>query len=86
MINIINIKDVKLKVGELVKVLRKRERLSQQQLAEKLGISRITIKNLESGQNTTLDTFFKVLQYFEMLEVFAGAIDNEINKNYDSLY
>lgn len=87
MLNVINIKDVKLKVGELIKVMRKRENISQEQLAEKLGLSRYTITNLESGQNTTLDTLFKVLQYFDMLEVFMDFINSEIdNRNYRSLY
>jgi transcriptional regulator with XRE-family HTH domain len=87
MLNVLNIKDVKLKVGELVKLLRKNESISQQQLAEKLGLSRYTITNLESGQNATLDTLFKIFQYFDKLEIFTGFIDSEINnRNYDSLY
>ncbi|MET3981757.1 transcriptional regulator with XRE-family HTH domain [Mucilaginibacter sp. UYP25] len=87
MLNVVNIKDVKLKAGELTKTLRKRENLSQEQLAEKLGLSRYTITNLESGQNATLDTLFKILQYFDMLEAFNGFIDNEINnRNQESLY
>jgi transcriptional regulator with XRE-family HTH domain len=87
MLNVVNIKDVKLKAGELTKTLRKRENLSQEQLAEKLGLSRYTITNLESGQNATLDTLFKILQYFDMLEAFNGFIDNEINnRSQESLY
>ncbi len=87
MLNVLNIKDVKLKVGELVRLLRKNENLSQEQLAEKLGLSRYTITNLESGQNATLDTLFKIFQYFDKLEIFTGFIEREINnRNYDSLY
>ena len=87
MLNVLNIKDVKLKVGDLVKLLRKNENISQEQLAEKLGLSRYTITNLESGQNATLDTLFKILQYFDKLDVFTGFIDAEMNNgNYGSLY
>lgn len=35
----------------LVKLLRDRDVLTQEQLAEKLGLSRLTIQNLESGKN-----------------------------------
>ena len=87
MLNVINIKDVKLSIAELVKILRKQEKLTQEQLADKLGLSRITIKNLERGNNATLDTLFKVLQYFGALEDFRDYIDSQVqNKNHKSLY
>jgi transcriptional regulator with XRE-family HTH domain len=87
MLNAINIKDVKLSIAELVKVLRKQEKLTQEQLAGKLGLSRITIKNLEGGNNATLDTLFKVLQYFDALGELRDYIDGQVlNKNQKSLY
>ena len=87
MFNVLHIKNVKLKIGELVKILRKRENMSQHDLAEKLGLSRYTITNLESGQNATLDTLLKVLQYFEVLESFQDMLINQIDNNsYESLY
>lgn len=82
-----SIKDVKTKVGELVKFLRKKKRLSQESLANQLNLSRITIQNLESGKNATLDTLLIVMQHFELLNVFYEMLDAEIsNNNYDSLY
>jgi transcriptional regulator with XRE-family HTH domain len=87
MLDNLNIKDVKLQIGQLVKILRKKERLTQNQLGEKLDLSRITVQNLESGKNATLDTLLKVLQYFDKLQAFQDNIDNEIsNNNYESLY
>lgn len=87
MLNVVTIKEVKVKTGELVRTMRKQEKLSQEQLGERLGLSRITIKNLESGQNATLDTLFKVLQYFDLLQRYIDLINNEIsNRNYNSLY
>ena len=87
MINPVSIKDVKLKVAELIKLLRKRRNISQEQLARQLGLSRYTITNIESGQNATLDTLLKILHHFELLEDFESFIGGEIRNNgYDSLY
>ncbi|PWK16730.1 helix-turn-helix protein [Arcicella aurantiaca] len=83
----LKIKDVKTNTGELVKVMRKQQNLSQDQLAELLGLSRLTIQNLESGKNITIDTLLKVFQYFDCLEKFDQFIKQEIeNNNYKSLY
>ena len=61
--------------------------MTQEDLAKKLGLSRMTIKNIESGQNATLDTFFKILQHFGLLEDFANPVLSEIsNRQYESLY
>jgi transcriptional regulator with XRE-family HTH domain len=83
----VTIKDVKIQVGLLVKTLRNRDSLTQEQLAEKLSLSRVTIQNLESGQNPTMDTLLKVLQYFDLLGSFNSYIETEIqNNNQQSLY
>ena len=84
----IKIKDVKLEIGQLIKSLRKRDKITQQKLAEELDLSRITIQNLESGKNFTIDTLFKVLQYFELLNSLNELlIDKKMeNENIKSLY
>ena len=87
MLENLNIKFVKLRIGHLIKVLRKNEKLTQSQLGEKLDLSRITIQNLESGKNATLDTLLKTLQHFDKLKAFYDHIESEINNNnYESLY
>ncbi|MEZ4890786.1 MAG: helix-turn-helix transcriptional regulator [Crocinitomicaceae bacterium] len=68
MLDFITIKEVKLSIGDWCKALRKDEKISQQVLAEELGISRFTLANLENGENPTLDTLLKVLQYFDELK------------------
>ena len=83
----ITIKEVKVKIGNWIKVMRKNQNLSQDQLAEALNMSRITIQNLESGKNITLDTLLKVLQHFDTLEKFNLFIEEQSkNNHYDSLY
>lgn len=87
MFDYLSVKTVKDNVGILVKTLRNRENLSQEQLAKKLSMSRITIQNLESGKNPTMDTLLKVLQYFDLLESFNQYVNSEIqNNSQQSLY
>ncbi|HTM65524.1 MAG TPA: helix-turn-helix transcriptional regulator [Flavipsychrobacter sp.] len=81
------IKDIKVKLGELVKLLRKKKGLSQESLGNQLNLSRITIQNLESGKNATLDTLLIVMQHFGLLNVFYDMLEGQTNNNnYDSLY
>lgn len=83
----LKIKDVKDHLGELTKVMRKKQNLSQDQLADTLSLSRITIQNLESGKNVTIDTLLKVFQHFDCMEKFDLFIKDEIENNqYESLY
>ena len=81
MIKKTTIKDVKLDLGKLIKSYRKGRNLSQQELADHLSVSRITIQNLEGGKNCTLDTLLKVLQEFELL----GSLNKEIAHYQDDL-
>lgn len=88
MFNVVKIKDVKLEIGQLTKVLRKRDKLSQQELGDLLGLSRITIQNLEAGKNFTIDTLLKVLQHFDLLSELNQHIVQyrEDNEDIESLY
>lgn len=87
-VNSIKIKDVKSEIGLLVKSFRKLENISQQELAEKLGLSRITIQNLESGKNFTIDTLLKVVQHFDLLATLNDLLveKRKANDNLKSLY
>lgn len=77
----LKIKDVKSEIGQLVKSYRKQHKLSQQDLAEKLELSRITIQNLESGKNFTIDTLLKVLNHFEVLVEFNQFLIDKRKEN-----
>ena len=87
-VNSIKIKDVKSEIGLLVKSFRKLENISQQELAEKLGLSRITIQNLESGKNFTIDTLLKVVQHFDLLATLNDLLveKRKANDSLKSLY
>lgn len=84
----LKIKDVKNEIGQLVRSYRKSQKLTQQQLADQLDLSRITIQNLESGKNFTIDTFLKVLQHVELLGAFNAFVKGKRsdNEHVKSLY
>jgi len=74
MFNTVEIKDVKLELGFLVKALRKKRGLSQIELANLLDVSRTTIQNLELGKNFTVDTILKVLKEMDLLMQLKSEI------------
>lgn len=78
MISVVTIKNVQESIGEWCRLLRKREKLTQQQLAVELDLSPITISKLENGENATLETVLKILQYFEELDGFNRFIQSKI--------
>ena len=88
MFDSIEIKDVKNEIGQLIKLLRKSRKLSQNDLAKSLDVSRTTIQNLELGRNATIDTILKVLKEMEVLEQLNDEIVNSKKrfKNTKSLY
>jgi len=83
----VTIKDVKVEIGDMIKLHRKRRKLNQDELAAQLNMSRITISNLEQGKNTTLDTLLKALLYFDLLDNFHQYLSDQIMaKQQNSLY
>jgi transcriptional regulator with XRE-family HTH domain len=87
MLEIITIKDVKVKIGEACKTLRKSNALSREDLAEALCVSSTTIQNIENGKNATPDNVLKVADHFGLLQSITKEIDKTIiNQNDISLY
>lgn len=87
MLEITTIKDVKVKIGEVCKALRKSNELSRDKLAEVLDVSSTTIQNIENGKNATLDNVLKVANHFGLLQSIANQIDKVIvDQNDISLY
>ncbi|SRX52740.1 helix-turn-helix domain-containing protein [Aequorivita sp. CIP111184] len=87
MLEIITLKDVKIKIGKASKALRKSNGLSRDELAEALEVSSTTIQNIENGKNATLDNILKVANHFGLLQSIAKEIDKVIvSQNDISLY
>ena len=87
MLDIVTIKEVKLKIGEWCKQKRQGYGLSQEDLAEALNMSRITIVKVESGKNVNIDTLLKIANHFDGLQNIYQLIKQDIdNNNRNSLY
>lgn len=88
MLDFITIKEVKDNIGNWCKEMRNAENLSQQRLADELGLSRFTIVKLENGENPTLETVLKVLQYFDEMKAFNQFVLKKIDnlKDNQSMY
>ena len=56
-----------IKIGEFLKELRKEKGLTQEQLAEKLNVSRRTVSRWETGNNLPdLDVLIEMADYYEV--------------------
>ncbi|GAB1856335.1 hypothetical protein MHTCC0001_11700 [Flavobacteriaceae bacterium MHTCC 0001] len=53
------------KVGSNIKTLRKQEKLTQEELAKLINVSKLTIINIEKGRNASFLTLVKILKYFD---------------------
>lgn len=76
--NSIRISDVKNDLGCLVKKMRTDRKLSQEELAKRLNLSRITIQNIERGNNFTIETYLLVLQFFNEIGSFSDYIKSKL--------
>ena len=61
------IRKIKNQIGRKIKSLRLENNLSQEKMAELVGLSREHISCLERGKNLiTIDTLYKISSYFNM--------------------
>ena len=75
----IRVSDVKTDIGTLIKKMRANRKLTQGELAKRLNLSRITIQNIERGNNFTIDTFLLVFQYLDEIDSFNEYIKSKID-------
>jgi DNA-binding XRE family transcriptional regulator len=68
--------EILIELGEKLKQLRKNSKLSQQKLADKVGISRQLLIDIEAGKSTSLLIFVKLLKVFnksdKLLEILTS--------------
>lgn len=74
-------------IGSVLKQARVKAKLSQLQLAERIGLSEKHISNIERGQNfPALDTFLKLCEVFNLsLNDFGLHIKIESNEEKEKL-
>lgn len=57
---------MKLRIRNVIHILRAERRLSQEQLAEYVGVTRATINSIEKGNyNPSLDLAFRIAKFFD---------------------
>ncbi len=70
---IATIKEVKLSIGKICREKREAQKLSRDELAALLNLSRNTIQHIEMGKNSTIDNLLKVAYHFDLLnDIHAG--------------
>lgn len=78
---IIHYEVMKMAIGEQIKILRKQQRLTQKQLAEKAGIAEITIRQYEAGKyNPKINALSKLCIAFDCK--ITDLIDEDSKKYY----
>lgn len=70
----VRVSDVNIEMDKLIKRMRARHNLTQDELAKRLSLSRITIQHVEWGSNVTMDTFFLILKHFDEIHSFRDFI------------
>ena len=75
----IRVSDVKINIGTLIKKMRAKRKLTQGELAKQLNLSRITIQNIERGNNFTIDTYLLIFQHFDEIESFNEYIKSKVD-------
>lgn len=61
-------------IGLLLKQLRKNAGYSQQELADKIGVNRKLIGDIERGENTSLLVIIKLLKVYNRLDLFKEIL------------
>jgi len=62
-------------IGSLIKLIRLQKNITQQQLADTVGLYRSTISEMENGRASSLLSFIQVLRGLNMLELFNSFTD-----------
>lgn len=59
-------------IGEYIRSIRLEKNLTQEQLADRAGVHRTTIRDLELGKRSTLLTLIKVLRSLDQLQTLKN--------------
>lgn len=75
--------DILKDLGVLLRKERKKQKISQKELADFVNVSIDSISKIERGtENYNILTLLKVMKYFNLLSLFVEFIEKE-NKNYE---
>ncbi|MGN1240076.1 MAG: helix-turn-helix domain-containing protein [Paludibacteraceae bacterium] len=69
--------DIQLRLAEKIRTLRLQQNYSQQELAERSGVSVSTIIRTENGETTSVITLVRLLRQLGKLEVLLPLLEDE---------
>lgn len=76
--------NLKIRLGEIIRIYRKREGFTQEQLAKMIGVSAVTLGNYENGKSAP--DVYKVQMLHKILRIPEGVIFGEPTDNSLVLY
>ena len=56
-------------IGQMLKAFRLQKNITQEEMAQKIGLNRVTIGEIEKGRPSSLLTFIQILRGLEKLEL-----------------
>ncbi|MBI1289086.1 MAG: helix-turn-helix domain-containing protein [Flavobacteriales bacterium] len=66
--------DLLAELGKRISQFRKNAGMSQQDLADRVGVSRVNISEIERGANTTVSTLLRILKVFNRLDALEEVL------------
>lgn len=69
--------DIQRRLAEKIRILRLQQNYSQQELAERSGVSVSTVIRTENGQTTSVDTLVRLLRQLGKLDVLIPLLEDE---------
>ena len=77
--NIYMLTDIELcnRIGVKIKTVRLKQNMSQDELADKSGVSISTIKRMEDGEVKTLESLIRILRTLGKLDIFIPLVEEE---------
>ena len=77
--NIYILTDIELcnRIGVKMKTVRLKQNMSQDELADKSGVSLSTIKRMEDGEVKTLESLIRILRTLGKLDIFIPLVEEE---------
>lgn len=77
--NIYMLTDIEIcdRIGVKIKTVRLKQNMSQDELADKSGVSISTIKRMEDGEVKTLESLIRILRTLGKLDIFIPLVEEE---------
>ena len=75
--NIYMLTDIEIcdRIGVKIKTVRLKQNMSQEELADKSGVSISTIKRMEEGEVKTLESLIRILRTLGKLDIFIPLVN-----------